>query len=114
MRSERGFVSVAVVGLAAVVLAISAVVATLASVAVARHRAASAADLAALAGAQHALEGQQQACQAAARSADRQGAALDSCSLDGDQVSVVVRVRLGSLGSARARARAGPVRGGNP
>jgi secretion/DNA translocation related TadE-like protein len=113
VRDERGFVSVAVIGLAAVLLAVGTLVATLGAVAVARHRAAATADLAALAGARHALEGADRACAAAAETARRQHGVLEACTLEGDDVQVVVSVRLGPLGSARARAEAGPVRAGN-
>ena len=51
-RDERGFVTVAVAGLMAVLLAVTGAVALLGAVAVARHRAATAADLAALAAAE--------------------------------------------------------------
>jgi secretion/DNA translocation related TadE-like protein len=111
---QDGFVTVAVAGLALVLVSVSAVVATLGAVAVARHRAAAAADLAALAAAQHAVEGRAAACGAARRVAQAQAAALQTCDLDG--LDAVVRVsvtppgRLGRWGAAEAVARAGPTR----
>ena len=109
---EEGFVTVAVAGLALVLVAVSALVATLSAVAVTRHRAAAAADLAALAAARHAVEGAGPACEAGRRVAAAQGAVLVGCRLDGLDVLVEVAVtppgRLGDLGQARALARAGP------
>lgn len=79
----------------------------------ARHRATAAADLAALAGAQVALEDPGGACGAAAHIAASNGATLTSCALADDVVTVdvAVQVRLGrfGVGTATARARAGPV-----
>ena len=105
-RAEAGFVTVAVVGLTAALVAVASLLTTLGVVAVARHRAASAADLAALAGAGHLLDGT--ACEVAAHAAAVQSAVLESCRADGTAVSVVAAVRVGVLGTARARARAGP------
>lgn len=114
-RADAGFVTVAVVGLALVLVAAAGLVATLGAVAVARHRAAAAADLAALAAASHAPDGLPAACAAARRVAEAQGASLERCRLEGPDADVVVAVRppgrLAALGSARARARAGPGRG---
>jgi secretion/DNA translocation related TadE-like protein len=109
VRDDRGFVAVAVVGLAAVLLAAGLLVTTLGAVAVARHRAASAADLSALAGAQHVLDGT--ACDAARRVASAQHAVLTDCSVAGSEVSVVAAVQVPGLGTAEARAKAGPVSG---
>jgi secretion/DNA translocation related TadE-like protein len=111
-REEDGFVAVATAGLVLVLVCVAALLASLGAVAVARHRAASAADLAALAAAQHVLEGQVVACRRAQQVADAQGAALRFCVVDGQEVSVEVTVRpagrIGELGPARARAKAGP------
>jgi secretion/DNA translocation related TadE-like protein len=109
VRREGGFVTVAVVGLAAVLVAVGALLATLGTVAVARHRAAAAADLAALAGARHLLDGT--ACDAARRVVQAEPAVLEDCRADGTSVTVRVGVRVGALGTARARARAGPSAG---
>jgi secretion/DNA translocation related TadE-like protein len=109
-REDAGFATVAVAGLALVLMAVTGLVASLGAVAVARHRAAAAADLAALAAAQHALDGT--GCARAASVARAQGAELESCDVQGPVAVVVVRVRppgrLGELGEARARAAAGP------
>lgn len=112
---ERGAAAVLVLSLAAVLALLGAVAAALGAVAVARHRAASAADLAALAAADRALDGVGPACAAAARASRAVSATLDSCRIVGDVAEVVVSVRppgrLGDLGVARARARAGPAEG---
>jgi secretion/DNA translocation related TadE-like protein len=110
VRRDDGFVTVAVIGLAALLLGVAALLATLGTVAVARHRAAAAADLAALAGARHLLDGT--SCTAAARVAQAQSGELQTCVVDSTSVTVEVGVRVGSLGVARARARAGPSTGG--
>lgn len=110
MRRDDGFVMVAVAGLVLVLVAVGGLVATLGAVAVARHRAAAAADLAALAAAGHAREGQGPACDAAGAIAQAQEAELITCALDGPDATVQVEVRLGVLGAARARGRAGPDR----
>ncbi|MFN2538117.1 MAG: Rv3654c family TadE-like protein [Mycobacteriales bacterium] len=112
MRRDGGFVTVAVLSLVGVLVAVAALLATLGTVAVARHRAAAAADLAALAGARHLLDGT--ACTAAARVAAAQSAVLENCRLDGAAVCVEVGVRVGVLGTARARARAGQSPTGQP
>ena len=112
VRREGGFVTVAVLGLALVLLAVAALLATLGTVAVARHRAASAADLAALAGALHLVDGR--ACDAAGAVVAASSAQLLDCRADGSAVVVVVGVRVGALGTARARARAGPTTGEPP
>jgi secretion/DNA translocation related TadE-like protein len=106
VRREDGFVTVAVLGLATVLVAVSALLAMLGTVAVARHRAASAADLAALAGARHLRDGT--ACDAAERVARAATAVLEDCRVGSSDVTVRVGIRVGLLGTARARARAGP------
>ena len=109
---DQGVASVFVLALAAVLALLGAGSASLAAVAVARQRAASAADLSALAGAERVLDGQASACARARRVAALVGAELVTCSIAGDTVDLVVEVRpagrLGSLGTASARARAGP------
>jgi secretion/DNA translocation related TadE-like protein len=115
-RGDRGSATVLVLSLASVLVLLSAVTAALGAVAVTRHRAASAADLAALAAADRALDGVGQACAAAARVTLAVAAELESCRLRGEVAEVVVAVRppgrLGELGRARARARAGPALAG--
>ena len=104
-----------VLALAALLALLGATASAVGAVAVARQRAAAVADLAALAGAQHALEGQRSACTWASRVAAADAASLRSCVLIGDVVDVVAEVRppgmLSRLGSATARARAGPAAG---
>lgn len=104
--------TVAVAGLALVLVSIAALVATLGAVAVARHRAAAAADLAALSAARHVIEGQPRACEVATRIAGLQGALVVSCVLERQDVVVEVTVRppgsLGLIGVGHGRARAGP------
>lgn len=112
---EEGFASVVVLALACVVTLVAAVLVALGSVAVTRHRVASTADLAALAAAGRAPEGQPAACAAAAVVVKASGASLVGCSLVGAAAEVQVTLQpagpLGALGSASARARAGPAPG---
>ena len=109
---DTGAVAVLVVALAAVLALVGSTVSALAAVAVARQRAAATADLAALAGAQRALQGPAEACRRAAEIAVANAATVLHCRLSGDTVEVVVEVRppgrLGQLGAASSRARAGP------
>ncbi len=80
--------------------------------AISRHRAEGAADLAALAAAAHASQEQEFACGRANWLVEAMRATLVSCRLDGWDARVEVRVVppgfLSSVGSADARARAGP------
>lgn len=79
---------------------------------VARHRAQAAADLAALTGANRVAAGPSSACGQATEVAQRMGARVADCVVDGLDVTVRVEivVRLGRFdaGPARAAARAGP------
>ena len=81
---------------------------------VARHRAETAADLGALAAAQRALDGSSPPCVEAARIVRENGASLRACRVVGLDVEVAaaLQVRVGTLGTwaASARARAGPAR----
>ena len=99
-----------VLSLASVLALVGALSTSLAAVAVARQRAAAVADLAALAA--RSLDGQTVACDRAVRIALANGGRVLACRLEGEQVSVTAQVRppgvLGGLGSASARARAGP------
>lgn len=110
---DRGAAAVLVLACASVLVLFGMAASAVAAVAVARQRAASVADLAALAAAERTLEGEQEACRRAAVVAARSGAGVASCRLWGDVAEVVVRVRppgrLGGLGTAIGRARAGPV-----
>lgn len=112
MSEDEGSATPVVLGLCAVLSAVAVLLTALGSVAVARHRAAAAADLAALAAASAVLEGAPEACARAQVVAIAQGARLASCALTGAVADVVVEVgppgRLGALGTARVRARAGP------
>lgn len=111
-RGDAGVAGVLVLALAGVLMLAGAVSASLAAVAVARQRAASAADLSALAAAEQALLGQRAACARAGRVAQAVGARLRTCTLTGSIAEVEVQVRppgrIGQLGQASARARAGP------
>lgn len=111
-HGEAGVAAILILALAAVLTLVGAGSASLAAVAVARQRAASVADLSALAAAERALLGQAAACERAGRVAQLAGARLRSCTLTGDVADVVAEVRppgpLGRLGTASARARAGP------
>jgi len=113
---ERGSATVLVLALSTVVALLGMVLATLGAVGVARHRAASVADLAALAAASRALDGPGPACEAAQQVATSAGGILTGCRLVGAVADVTAEVRpagrVGSLGTATARARAGPTGGG--
>lgn len=84
----------------------------LTTVRTARHQAETAADLAALAGASEIVAFGSDPCAAAATVARANGAELVSCEVNGEMIAVHVSrpVTIGglSLGSANARARAGP------
>jgi secretion/DNA translocation related TadE-like protein len=112
LEGDRGVATVwAAVGIAA--LASLAVFGLhLGEALVARHHAESAADLAALAAAAHMVNGEEHACSQARRVTDRMRVALVSCRTSGWDVLVDVAAQrpgwLANLGSATARARAGP------
>jgi secretion/DNA translocation related TadE-like protein len=96
----------------AIVLAITFAGVCLGSVVMARHHAQSVADLAALAAAERLPAGREQACTRAAALARAMNAAVTRCDVDGLDVlvtvDVAVRIGRGSIGPARAGARAGP------
>lgn len=104
------------VTLIAVLVAVTSAVAVVGSAVAARHRAQAAADLAALAGAGRLASGPQVACQWADSVTGAMGVRLAACRVDGLDVVVTaeVAVRLGrlGLGTASAKARAGPVPSG--
>src|SRR4051794_35229228 len=113
MTDDRGSATVWVLALAGLLAACGAAVVVVGAAVVARHRATTAADLAALAGAGRAVVGEADACADAGRIAHANGAVVDSCTVRPGgvvEVRLHVEVRLGSLGSraADARARAGP------
>ncbi|MGS0686476.1 Rv3654c family TadE-like protein [Nakamurella sp. GG22] len=92
-------------------LIVTGLAAQLGAASLARQRAESAADLAALAGAARVLRGPDAACATAMDVASANGLALQSCSVVGADVLVIVNaeIRAGPLsGTATARARAGP------
>ena len=92
-------------------LIVTGLAAQLGAASLGRQRAESAADLAALAGAARVLRGPDQACATAMNVATANGVTLQSCSVVGADVLVIVNaeIRAGPLsGTATARARAGP------
>jgi secretion/DNA translocation related TadE-like protein len=109
---DAGSGTVLVLAIASVVIAAGLLLSSLVAVSVARHRAASVADLSALAAASSVHLGSGPACDAARQIADRSAAQLLDCRVVGDVVEVRAGVRppgrLGELGAATARARAGP------
>ena len=114
-RGDDGSGTVLVLTAAGVLRRAGMLLTSLAAVGVARHRAASVADLSALAAASSAHLGSGPACEAAREVADRSAAWLLECDLVGDVATVVAGVRppgrLGELGTATARSRAGPATG---
>ena len=88
-RSERGAATVLVVAMAGVLMFVTAGLAAAGGLVTSQRRAQAAADLAALAGASHLDD---DACGSAAQVARANGAALESCRLDGDAVTLTVSV----------------------
>ena len=111
---ERGSATVLALGLIGALASLGVAALVLGSAVIASQRARAAADLAALAGASQVLRGAPagQACHAAARVARTNGGHVTSCTVDGSSLRVVVGVPADApgLGSATARARAGPPR----
>ena len=109
---DAGSGTVLVLTAACVLILVGTVLSSLAAVGVARHRAGSVADLSALAAASSLHLGRGPSCAAAQDIADRSSAQLLECRVIGGVVEVVAAVRpagrLGGLGVATARARAGP------
>ena len=87
-RSERGAATVLVVAMAGVLMFVMTGLAAAGGLVTSQRRAQAAADLAALAGASHLDE----ACASAGQVAFANGAALESCRLYGDVVTVTVSV----------------------
>jgi secretion/DNA translocation related TadE-like protein len=110
-RSERGLASVLAVAMTGLLLCLTVGIMYGVAVVGAHREAQSAADLAALAGA-GGLQGGGDACERAAAVATRNHATLQSCEVDGWNVSVVVvataRLPIGRV-QLPARAHAGPV-----
>lgn len=115
---DRGSGTVWTVALIGAVWTVAAMAMVVGGARAARHRAHAAADLAALAAAAHVAEGSERACLLAARVARDSQARLHQCEVRGSVADVVVTSqvrslpRLGRL-TATARARAGPVDGGD-
>lgn len=115
-RRDAGAGSVLLLGVVGVLALLGAGTGVLGQASIARHRAEAAADLAALAAADAALGRASEApCARASRTAAANAARLAACDPDADgnvTVTVVVAPRAalwpGSLGPARATARAGP------
>jgi secretion/DNA translocation related TadE-like protein len=110
---DRGAVTVLAVALLGVLLLLAAAFGVVEAMVAAHRRAQSAADLAALAGAE-ALQQVRAPCAAASAIAAANGASLDTCRVETDDVLVTVRVPgprwLGQRGALTAQARAGPGR----
>lgn len=111
--SDTGAATVWTAIVISLLLVLTGMLLLLGTAAVARHRATHAADLAALAAAARLDEGQHAACAAAGSVASKMGVRLRQCGSEAwDALIRVERVPDGSLswfGTARARARAGPV-----
>ncbi|HEX8870714.1 MAG TPA: Rv3654c family TadE-like protein [Lentzea sp.] len=101
--------SAAVSGVVAMLLLIILTVtgAQIGAAVVVRHRVTGAADLAALAGAAGLVDGEESACEQAKRVAERNGAQLRSCSVNGWEV-VAEASAVTPFGPVSARSRAGP------
>ena len=107
-RGDVGSATVLVVAMAGVLLFVMVALAAVGGLVTAQRRAQSAADLTALA----AAAGETDACAEAHRTATANGAALDSCAVDGEEVRVVVSVDGPTMPGrdvrVTAEARAGP------
>jgi len=110
---DEGSATVWGAGAIVVLLVIAVAGVHLGGVIVARHRAEAAADLAALAAAGRSIAGERVACARARDVAERMRVDLVSCRMEGWDALVEVGARPGvplrNVGSASARARAGPV-----
>ena len=108
---DHGSASVVMVGVIGVVVSTTAGALVLAGVVRASHQARLGADLAAVAGALHLRDGASSsaACGAAAHIASANDTSLQTCSVNGDDVTVVVAAAASAWPRpATARARAGP------
>lgn len=110
-RPETGLATIWAACWMAVCLSVAGVAMTLAAAVAAQHHVDGAADLVSLSAAARLQHGAD-ACAVAARAARANGVALQHCSVDGQDVVVVVSVRLrlpfGIDRQAQAAARAGP------
>ncbi len=112
MSDDRGVATVWAAGVIAVLVSMAVFGLHLGEAMVLRHQVESAADLAALAGAATVVAGEHYACSQARRVTDRMRVRVESCQVHGWDVLVDVAAQptgwLGTLGTATARARAGP------
>jgi secretion/DNA translocation related TadE-like protein len=113
-RADRGAATLWVLAVGLALVAAGAAGAAVGAARVARHEARAAADLGALAGAMRIVEGPEGACARAATLVARNGGRLAECTVDGLDVVVTVEVVVtplpGLTRTARAKARAGPIR----
>lgn len=107
-HGDVGSATVLVVAMAGVLMFVMVALATVSGLVAAQRRAQSAADLTALA----AAAGETDPCAVAHRTATANGAALDSCAVDGEEVRVTVSVAGPTMPGrdvrVTAEARAGP------
>ena len=111
--AQSGGASVLLLGVGLALLLVALGGQSIGAAAVARHRAGLAADLGALAGALHVQEGTVVACARARAVVTANGGRLVGCTVTGSYLVAVVQVRpagpAARIGSAVARAKAGPV-----
>ncbi|MFC0526741.1 Rv3654c family TadE-like protein [Phytohabitans kaempferiae] len=114
--ADRGAATIVVLAVGLILIGLGLAGAAVGAARVARHEARTAADLGALAGAMRVLEGPETACARADELVSRNGGRLAACTVDGLDLVVSVEVEAAPLpgfyGTARAAARAGPVRAG--
>ncbi|GAA4693238.1 Rv3654c family TadE-like protein [Phytohabitans rumicis] len=112
--SDRGAATIWVLAVALMLVAAGVAGAAIGAARVARHEARVAADFGALAGAMRVLEGPEATCARAADLVARNGGRLAECTVDGLDVVIAAEVTVtplpGLTRTARAAARAGPVR----
>jgi len=112
--ADRGAATIMVLAIGLVLIGIAVAGAAVGAARVARHEARTAADLGALAGAMRVLEGSDSACARAGELVSRNGGRLAACTVDGLDLIVTAEVDVtplpGLTRTARAAARAGPIR----
>jgi len=111
-RGDRGVATVYACLGVLLLLVVTGLAVRLGAAGLARQRAETGADLAALAGAAKVLQGPDMVCAAVVRVAIANGGSVESCSVVGTDVLVMVTVRVGTgvlAGTATAKARAGPI-----
>jgi secretion/DNA translocation related TadE-like protein len=112
LRDDRGLATAIAAGAIGIVAILLGALLVLGAAVATRHRAANAADLAALAGAAESVRGREPACARAREVAERNGAAVVSCTWSGWDLQVDVVRGCGCLpvgDTTTVRARAGPV-----